>query len=128
MKTSKAFLLTGFALVMIVLAALSFRAVPIPHSIDELHLVEGRLTYLDSSSKTLDLLIRIEGVDKRYYINRAFETPYGHDIISNKDSFMGQKVLLGYPHYWTPLDPNNSIKHVSYLELDGQVLFTEIKK
>ena len=33
-----------------------------------------------------------------------------------------------YPKYWTPLDWNNSVRHISKVEFDEEIIFNELKK
>jgi len=32
-----------------------------------------------------------------------------------------------YPKYWTPLDWNDKIKHISKVEFNNEILFNELK-
>ena len=43
-----------------------------------------------------------------------------------ENKLIGQVVTMKYPKYWTPLDWNNSIRHISKLEFRDKVLFNEL--
>ena len=44
-----------------------------------------------------------------------------------KAKLIGHEVVIKYPKYWTPLDWNNSIRHLSKLEFKDEVIFDELK-
>ena len=65
-------------------------------------------------------------VPKRFYINRGVEE--GLSVRDLSEKLEGEVVTLKYPKYWTPLDWNNRIKHISKLQFNDEVLFNELKK
>lgn len=127
MKWSKAFLLTGFASSMLVLAFLMFRPVPIPSTKDQLHFVEGTLVKIDSAT-TADLIIALQEHPQQFYINRGMELTSGKWMFHHRKELIREKVLIGFPNYWTPLNPNNSVRHLSYVQWGDSVLFSEIQE
>jgi hypothetical protein len=72
-----------------------------------------------------DVVFYLENHDTRYYINRGLEN--GLNLASLKNKLMGKEVTIKYPKYWTPLDWDNEIRHLSKLEYKGEVLFNELK-
>lgn len=61
----------------------------------------------------------------RFYINRGLEN--GLDLQSLREKLLGQSVVFKYPKYWTPLDWNNTVRHVSKVEFNNEVIFNELK-
>jgi len=71
-----------------------------------------------------DVCFRVKDSDRVYYINRGLE---GGLVLSDlKEKLMGKEVTFKYPEYWTPLDWNNRIKHLSKVEYGGEVIFNEL--
>lgn len=126
MKWSKAFWLTGFATTMLVLAFLMFRPVPVPSNQEELLFLQGTLVRIDSAT-TSDLIIALQEHPQQFYINRGMEKGAGKRIFRHRQELLGDQVLLGFPDYWTPLNPNNSVRHLSYLQWGDSLIFSEIK-
>lgn len=77
-------------------------------------------------TKNQDIFIYPKDVPKRFYINRGEEE--GLSIKSLAAKLEGQVVTLKYPKYWTPLDWNNRIKHISNFEFEDEVIFNKLKK
>lgn len=109
--------------VVLAFCVLIFRPVPIPSNISECHKVVGVVMKIGEGG-TNDIKFRIKDEQTVFYINRGME--YGLTIAELEDKLVGKEVTLYYPDYWTPLDPYHSIKHLSQLEYQGEVLFTEI--
>ncbi len=63
---------------------------------------------------------------RHFYINRGLEQ--GLNLDSLKNVLTGQELTFKYPDYWTPLDPNDSHKHLSQLEHEGRILYSEFKQ
>ena len=61
----------------------------------------------------------------RYYINRG--TEQGLNIEDLQARMAGKEITIKYPHHWTPLDPNNKIKHLSKLYFEDEVIFSEVE-
>jgi hypothetical protein len=70
-----------------------------------------------------DVIFQFMESDRLFYINRGLEQGLILEELQNR--LMGKELTVYYPRYWTPLDPRGSIKHVSTVEFDGQVLFDE---
>ena len=71
---------------------------------------------------TKDIAFQLKDNDGTFYINRGYEK------IASVDYLLGENVTIKYPKYWTPLDPKNNTRHLSYLEYDGEIVYSEIKK
>lgn len=73
-----------------------------------------------------DVVFLIKETPKRYYINRGLESGL-LTLDKLKQELIGQQVTFKYPPYWTPLDWDNNIRHLSKVEFDGRVIFNELK-
>lgn len=73
-----------------------------------------------------DLVFKLKDDKTSYYINRGLEN--GFDLQKAKKDFVGKKVVLNYAKCWTPLAPlGTSCKHITYLTIDGNVMYSEWK-
>ncbi len=72
-----------------------------------------------------DVAFRLENNDRIYYINRGLEA--GLELEDLRARIVGKEVVFKYPDYWTPLDWNGKTKHVSKVEVDGEIVFNELK-
>lgn len=122
MKIIERFILS-LGLVFLVIAVAIFRPVPIVQEHKAIP-VSGTVRYIFEGG-VHDVVIKLEGDDRRFYINRGLE--YGLDLDDLKDRLIGHQVEMKYPKYWTPLDWNNQVRHISKLEFQGEVLFNELK-
>ena len=100
---------------------LIFRPVPII-SEDKAVVVEGVVSEIHERG-VKDIVFKLKGDNTAYYINRGLE----HDLTIEglKEKLVGNHVILKYPKYWTPLDWNNKIRHISKVEFNNDVLFNE---
>ena len=118
----------GLALIgacFLLLAVLIFRPVPVPNSVDKCLVFEGEVQAIYEAG-VKDALFVFRDSDRRFYINRGLE--YGLDLEDLRENLTGRRVTVYYPKYWTPLDPSNNIKHLSQLNLEGEVIWTEIRE
>lgn len=116
-------LILSLGLVFLVIAVAIFRPVPIVQEHEAIP-VSGTVRFVFEGGVN-DVVIKLEGDDRRFYINRGLE--YGLDLDDLKDRLIGHQVVMKYPKYWTPLDWNNQVRHISKLEFQGEVLFNELK-
>ena len=116
-------LLFGFGLFILLLSGLIFRPVPIVKENKALS-VRGTVAKIYEGGEH-DIVFLLENNPVRYYINRGMEQFLLIDDLQVK--MLGKKVLLKYPEYWTPLDWNNRIRHISKVEFEGLVIFNELK-
>lgn len=113
----------------IVVAAVFFagvlilRPVPIPDDEKDCLRVSGTVRAIYEAG-VKDVVFKLKGVDRAFYINRGLER--GLDVKKLKADLMNKEVVMLYPKYWTPLDPFNSVRHISKLEWNGQTVFTEV--
>ena len=120
MKTRNWVILTG--LVFLGLGVLIFRPIPIPDEKDCLSLKGTVSEVYEAGVK--DVVFKLQGLDKTFYINRGLER--GLDLKKLRADLTNKEIVILYPKYWTPLDPGNSVRHISKLECDGRTVFTEI--
>ena len=111
-----------FFLSFLVFAVLILRPVPSP-SEEECLVVEGIVGAVYESG-VKDISISLKDHSTSFYINRGLENGLALDSFTQK--IIHQKVTIKYPDYWTPLDADNSIKHVSKIYLDKEVVYSEI--
>jgi len=107
-----------------IFAAMIFRPVPIPKDAEDCLVAEGKVVSVYAGGPN-DIKFRLEGDKTTYYINRGLE--YGLVLEDLQKELTGNMVKIRYPKYWTPLDPNNSIKHLCILEYNGSEIFNEIE-
>lgn len=111
------------AILVIITIALLFRPVPIVSENDAL--VHKGIVKDIFGSSTKDIVFILENNKTRFYINRG--TEIGLDAEQLKQELVGKEIVLKYPDYWTPLDWNNKIKHISKVEYENKILFNELK-
>lgn len=111
-----------FVLVVLAVGVLVFRPVPIPDEKDCL-IVKAKVTEVYEAGFK-DIVFKLQGVDKEFYINRGLER--GLDLQALRANLTNNEIVILYPKYWTPLDPANSVRHISKMEFDGKIVFTEI--
>ncbi len=118
-KYSAAFL----ALLVLISAVLIFRPVPIVAESEAI--TEKGIVATIYSNKGNDIVFILEDNNRRFYINRGLEN--GLELNSLKEKLIGKTVVLKYPEYWTPLDWNDKIKHLSKVAINDSILFNELK-
>lgn len=124
MKKTVKIVLISCSLLIVLLAVLILRPVPIvseSKAISESGIVKEIYT-----NKGNDIIFIIENIERRFYINRGLE--HGLELNNLKEKLIGNPIVVKYPDYWTPLDWNNSIRHLSKVEYKDEVLFNELKK
>ena len=115
--------LVSFSLIILIIAVLIFRPVPIvseSNAISEIGIVKEIY-----SNKGNDVIFVMEKTDRRFYINRGLEN--GLELNNLKEKLIGNSIVVKYPKYWTPLDWNDKIKHISKVEFNNEILFNELK-
>lgn len=105
------------------MGVLIFRPVPIPDDEQDCLSVKGIVTQIHEGGDK-DIVFKLQGFDKTFYINRGLER--GLDVKKLRAELTNKEIVVMYPQYWTPLDPGNSIRHISKIECDGKNIFTEI--
>jgi len=115
-------LLYLFVILIIVLAFLLFRPVPIVTE-DKALTTVGVVSSI-SEGGVKDIVFRLENHPTRYYINRGLEQ--GFQLEALKEKLTGQEVTIKYPKYGLPFLGESSLKHLSKLEFGDEVVFNEL--
>jgi|GEM_PF-5612978 len=115
-KQAKTYLI--FAVVVTILLVL-FRPVP-PVEEDNALQYQGVLKALYKGNDG-DLVFQMED-GMSFYIEDGY-------LLFNADSLaeihLGNKVLIKYPDYKTFLNPEDSLKHASFISSGGELIYTE---
>lgn len=117
----KIFIILSIAFVIV--CVLIFRPVPIIYeedAIEKIGIVE-KIKHTEGD----DYVFKLKNNPTKYYINRG--TEQGLDYKTFESQVLNKKIVIKYPKYWTPLDWNNSIRHISKVELQGETLFNEFR-
>jgi len=112
-----------FAATFLFIATLILRPVPIVTESEALT-TSGTVTYVYEGG-VKDVVLRIKDSPRTYYINRGLEE--GLEIKALQEKLIGEEVTIKYPQYWTPLDWNDKVKHLSKLEHRGEVIYNELR-
>lgn len=112
-------------ILFLVVAILIFRPVPIPATLKKCEKVEGEVASIYEAG-VKDVVFVLRDDDKRYYINRGLENGLNLDTL--RQDLLTENISIYYPRYWTPLDWNNRVKHLSHLTFQEQVIYTEVGK
>ena len=115
--------LVSLILIVSIIAVLIFRPVPIvseSKAISEIRIVKEIY-----SNKGNDVIFIMLNTDRKFYINRGLEN--GLELNNLKEKLIGNSIVMKYPKYWTPLDWNNSIRHLSKVEFKNEIIFNELK-
>lgn len=117
----------GFLLVFVgcffALAILIFR--PVPQTIAENAVFVSGIVKSIHEGGGNDLVFRLQGVSQVYYINRGLEQGLALNELQAK--LIGEKVEIVFPEYWTPLDWNNHVRHLSRLRIGQEIIFDETR-
>lgn len=116
-------LFIGLGILFFVAAVLIFRPVPIVS--EDTAIVETGIVSDIYEGGENDVVFRLENQKRRYYINRGLEN--GLELADLQERLIGREITLKYPDYWTPLDWNDEIKHLSKVETEAEVIFNELK-
>ena len=111
------------AMVIFFIGFVFFRPVPIVNE-EKALVVEGTVTSIREGGEK-DIVFYLKDHPTRFYINRGLEN--GLDLETLRNELLGKRVTIKYPKYWTPLDWNNEVKHLSKLETKDTVWFNELK-
>lgn len=124
MKKTKKIILISLSLFALIIVVLVFRPVPI---VSESKAISETGTVTEIySNKGNDIIFILEGSKRKFYINRGLE--YGLKLNDLKEKLIGNSIVVKYPKYWTPLDWNNRIRHLSKVENKDEVIFNELKQ
>ena len=109
--------------VLLVFSYFVFR--PVPMVSEEKALVTSGIVRDVFSAGAQDIVFELQDDDRLFYINHGSDR--GLDIEQLQKLLMGNKVVIKYPRYWTPLDWKGEVRHVSKLEFGNQILFNELQ-
>ena len=124
MKKIAKIVLVSFSLLIFIMAVLIFRPVPIVS--ENKAISESGIVKEIYSNKGNDVIFVMENTERRFYINRGLEN--GLELNNLKEKLIGNEIVMKYPKYWTPLDWNNSVIHISKVEFNDEIVFNELKK
>lgn len=116
----RALILFNFFLILTLLV-LILRPVPTPESIGDCEIVEGEVLLIGEAGAN-DIMLKLKDSTQQFYINR------GSDFGLELEELHGQEVQIYFPKYWTPLDWNNHIRHLSEIWLGEELIYSEIQK
>ena len=107
--------------VFLALVFLSFRPISISkdNSVPLIGVIDT--AYLTT---TKDLVLKISGDNRTYYINRA--TDKNLDIQQLIKNLPTKTANILYADHWTLLDPFGSLRHITQLTVDQDLVFTEL--
>ncbi len=108
-------------IVLAVIAIFSLR--PVPVLTEEDALTATGIVAQISEGPSFDVIIHLQDDKNSYYINRGLEE--GLILDDLKERLTGNEVTLKYPDYWTPLDWKNKYRHISKMEIEGEIIFNE---
>ena len=112
-----------FGVAFLILGILCLRPVPIVEEKDAIT-VEGVVVGVYETGAN-DVFFKLNEDDVRYYVNRG--TELGLNVDNLREKLIGNQVVLKYPNYWTPLDWNNKIRHLSKIEFNNEIIFNELR-
>ncbi len=115
-----------FSIIALLLIAFFLIFRPVPIVTESEAIVEKGIVSDIYEGGVKDIAFRLENNQRVYYINRGLEQ--GLNLKELKKKLIGNEVVFKYPKHWTPLDWNNKIKHISKIEINGEVIFNELKK
>ena len=124
MKKTAKYILIAFSSTLFIIAILIFRPVPIVSERNTI--VEKDVVSEIYSNPGHDIIFIMKNKQRKFYINRGLEN--GLELNLLKSKLIGNTIVVKYPKYWTPLDWNNSIRHISKVEFNDQIIFNELKK
>lgn len=114
----------ALGLILLIIAVLIFR--PVPTLSENNAIIEKGIVSDIHEGGVNDIVFRLKNNRRLFYLNKGLEK--GLAITSLKEKLIGKQVVLKYPKYWTPLDWNNSSRHISQVEFNNEILFNELRK
>ena len=70
-------------------------------------------------------MLKLKDSTQQFYINRG--SGFGLDLEELQEKLHGREVQIYFPKYWTPLDWNNHMRHLSEIWLGEELIYSEIK-
>ncbi|MDR2147572.1 MAG: hypothetical protein LBE91_14055 [Tannerella sp.] len=110
------------SIIIVLLGILTFRPIVNPKEKDCTK-IEGTLDKYQYHTENQDIVIKIKGDEKIYYLNRVANEA---GILHQLDSLLNRQIVLYAVNHWTLLDPKNTLKHVARVTDNvGNIIFTE---
>jgi len=72
----------------------------------------------------LDAVFHLQHTDRIYYINRGIENRF--KLESLQKEILGKEVTIIYADHWTPLDWDDSGKHIALIKVEDKIIYNEI--
>ena len=116
---SKKIIIASIFFLLLAVLALTFRPVPNPSPGNTLK-TNGTIEELSISSDD-DLIIKLRGDDRLYYIDEGLKD--GRSLSTLRGELSGKSVEIYYVKYWTPLDPLSKLKHISKVDVNETTLY-----
>lgn len=121
MNKKKTFYLLSFIFIILIFLILK----PINTSKENSMKLSGKVESI-SEGGVKDMVFKLEGEKKLYYINRGFEN--GFELNKSRKNLIGKNVELYYSKHWTPLAPSGlSSFHITHLSCENKVVYSEWK-
>ncbi len=115
--------IAGLTTLLILLLLLNLQIVP-DATTENSRCVTGRIAHIEEGG-TKDVVFKLEHDHATYYINRGLEQ--GLDWATVKQ-LEGKEAVLHYVKHWSPLSALSQVKHLARVEVEGKILYDEIKK
>ena len=116
-------LLIGTIILIVITALLILR--PVPIVTEQEAISESRTVAHIFDGGNSDIVFRFHNDARIFYINRGLDEGLEIDLL--KEKLLGNEVIIKYPKYWTPLDWNNQIRHLSKIEFRNETIFNELR-
>lgn len=98
---------------------------PVPFVSEDKAIVERGIVKNIWKDGVKDIVFKLEKNPRKFYMNRGFESRLNLEKLREK--LIGNEVVFKYPRYWTPLDWNDQIRHLSKVEYGEEEIFNELK-
>ena len=112
-----------FLLIVSVFIMLILRPISNPTASNSI-LIHGEVLSIEKGGGEGDILIRLKEDESSYYINRGLKK--GVELNNLKEKLVEEKITIRYADHWSPIDPENRIRHITELKYNNQILYTEL--
>lgn len=122
-SASKSWILAFVALVVAALLFLSLRPLP-KATVRNCTAHRGIVDRVVQEGGPGDIVIRLRGDKRVYYINRGVEA--GLSVADLGKALLHQPAEILTINHWTPLDPGTTSRHIAQVRAQNKVLYSEI--
>lgn len=105
--------------IVVIIAFLGYR--PVNSARQNCRHISGVVSSV-SEAGTNDALIKLDGTDDNYYINRGLESRLALEDL--RKEVLGKQVVISYAKHWTFI-PQRFSKHISELKMGSNILYSE---